>query len=75
MLDGHASRIDIQPDQQVGNADRMVELELFAVQGNVQGNVVRLRRAAFVVPGCRGTVGCEADQRWQRTAVKPGKSR
>src|SRR5688572_18193033 len=40
VLHGHASRIDIQPDQQVGNADWMVELERFAVQGNVHQGIV-----------------------------------
>jgi hypothetical protein len=59
VLDGHPSRVDVQAHQQVGHADRTVKLELFAVQGNVQGR----------------WCGCEATQRCQRTALKLGKSR
>lgn len=36
VLDGHASRVDLQPRQEVCDAHRLVELVLFAVQGNLQ---------------------------------------
>ena len=48
VLDGHPTGIDIQPSQQVGHADGTVELKLFAVQGNVQGDVPQAAKQTCV---------------------------
>jgi hypothetical protein len=61
VLDGHPAGIDIQPGQEVRDADGTVELKLFAVQGNVQGRYVA---------GCRADPRCSVPIRNQPSQGK-----
>lgn len=45
VLDCHAARIDVQLRQQIGDRDRLLDLEPFAVEGDMHGTVVAAYRA------------------------------
>jgi len=46
VLDRHAAWIDVQLREQIGDRDRLLDLERFAVEGDVHGTVAAYRAGA-----------------------------